>query len=178
MARCLVVAILVTIALALAAPAVAAMCVRWEPPSRTPDGNVRVAFRTFAPLAGGGRRPWAVPNYPFRVFLAAPDEETRLLAMTPTERDPALWVGSFAPKGDGPWNVSIANFEEAQQNDKGCYRPLRVDLGEAEALAPRVEGVQPSTSWWPWVAGAVALLLGVTATARLVARRYRLNTAP
>jgi hypothetical protein len=161
------------------APAMAALCITWEPPTTLPDGGVRVAFRTFAPLPGGGLRPWAVPDYPFRVSLTAPTGETRPLKMAPDERDRMLWVGSFTRAGDGPWTAQIDNFEEAQINDPACYEPLRIDLSVRQGLGSSVrQGIEASATGldanrtsWAWPAIGAGVFLALMATAWVVWRR-------
>lgn len=158
-------------ALVATVPAMAALCIRWEPPTALPDGGVRVAFRTFAPLAGGGLRPWAVPEYPFRVSLTAPTGATRPLQMAPNERDRMLWVGRFTRAGDGRWTAQIDNFEEAQGNDPACYEPLRIDLSVRQGIESSTSGLDASRTSWAWPAIGAGAFLALMATAWFVSRR-------
>jgi hypothetical protein len=148
---------------ATSAPVTAALCAKWElPPSALPSQTVWIAFRTYvpfmAPTSTGYRlRPYAVPNYPFRVRAIAPDGKALPIRMRPTA-DATRWRGAMTPGLPGRWTLRIVNFNGA---DSACYSDV--------VLTVRGEKAQPSGSHWlalTVIVGAVALGAGVLATLR------------
>jgi hypothetical protein len=83
---------------------------------------VLVSFRTYAPIAKGRDdvtlKPWAVPDYPFRVRALSPEGQRSTVRVAPSSSDDRVWVGSLTPDQEGAWTLMILNFPGA---DASCY---------------------------------------------------------
>jgi hypothetical protein len=120
-------------ALATASPASAAMCARWEhaPTGGTIGSPVPLAFGTYALVSVDPDhfrlRPWAVPEYPFRVQAHSPSGAAQTVEMAPRQDDEHVWVGSFTPDREGAWTFTIDNMKGS---DPACYTDAIVAVEE------------------------------------------------
>jgi hypothetical protein len=143
----LVIGLVSGLALIHPSPTLAALCIRWQPPSSaTANQEVPIAFRTFVPLVSGGYQPWPVPDYPFRFVLAEPGGTTDTLRMRPSDRNPEWWAGSLRPDRAGGWSVQVANFEEGQPSDPACYERLVIRVSHTGIRGDEMEATD-STAW-------------------------------
>jgi hypothetical protein len=100
------------------------MCAKWDPPTGvvTLSSPVLLSFRTYAPIAKDPDditlKPWAFPNYPFKVRAVSPEGQRSTVSVAPSSPDDGVWVGSLTPDREGAWTLTILNLEEA---DAPCY---------------------------------------------------------
>jgi hypothetical protein len=100
------------------------MCAKWDPPTGAPTvgSPMILSFRTYAPIAKGLEdvtlKPWAFPEYPFRVRALSPEGKRSTVPVAPSSSDDRVWIGSFTPDREGAWTLMILNFPGA---DASCY---------------------------------------------------------
>lgn len=155
--------------LVTASPAGAALCLRWESPTRADPGeSVQVAFRTLVPLASGTMKPEAFPGYPFSVEAISPEGVVQALEVRPGT-DPQVWRGSFVPQEAGIWEVQVENFESVLGGtDASCYTKLHVQVGTAAG----------GLAWWGWTAIATGVAAAAAVSAWGLVRLRRRGGQP
>jgi hypothetical protein len=151
---------------AIGTPASAAMCARWDPPDVVALGSpVVVSFRTYALIAKGAGditlKPWAVPNYAFRVRALSPGGQRSTVPVAPSSSNDRVWVGSLTPDRQGAWTLMILNFPGA---DASRYEDAVLTVEQTQQ-----EGGNPASTY----AAIGLVVIGGLAGFALLIRRHR-----
>lgn len=155
----------VCLATLVSAPsASAALCARWDPPSRGSVGTPStLSFRTYLPISTVGDdytlEPRAFLDYPFRVRSASPDGTVSTINMSPDAGNGQVWVGTLTPDQQGPWTLSITNL---QGSDGSCYQDAVLDVEQ---------GVRSQAPPYVAIGLVVAICAGLASLAWI--RRHR-----